>query len=267
VTARIGALVPVRLASERLPGKALLPLAGRPVLAHLVDRLAAVPQLAHDRIVICTTRDASDDPLVGACAALGVPVYRGSRDDLIDRMHDAARVFGFDIVVEADGDDPCPDPAYLAGCLAVLLGDPTIDIASTEALPVGLNVRAFRVTALQRVREHRITTRNDTGFMYFFTRTGLCRHAVVPVASEAHRHDTARVTLDYPEDLVFFETVFHALGRDGRLFDVGDLVSFLRSRPDVVAINAGLAQRYRERTRELARLEYQVGGVTREVPL
>ena len=60
---RIGALIPVRLSSERLPGKALMEFSGRPVLWHLLDRVAASRFVDVQDIVVCTTLDSDDDPL------------------------------------------------------------------------------------------------------------------------------------------------------------------------------------------------------------
>lgn len=262
---KIGALVPVRLASERLPRKALQPIAGRPMIAHLLDRFCASKFLAPERVVVCTTEEQEDDPLVLVAEAAGASVFRGSRDDIIDRFHRAVEHFGFDAVIQADGDDPCTDPAYMDLCMERLLADPSLDIVFGEELPLGLASKAIRASAIRKVWEHYLTERNDTGFIYYFTKTGLCRVDKVRPISEAHRHETARLTLDYPEDLAFFQALFNELYEKGKVFGIGEIVALLRRKPDFLAINAGLDERYLERTRELARLEYQVGGQVHKV--
>ncbi|HTY43382.1 MAG TPA: NTP transferase domain-containing protein [Thermoanaerobaculia bacterium] len=262
---RIGAVVPVRLGSERLPGKALLPVEGRPVIAHLIDRLASSRHLSRDRVVVCTTRDRSDDALVGVVEGLGARVFRGSRDNVLDRLGAAADVFRFDALVEADGDDPCVDPTYLDRALETLLADESLGIVSVEGLPLGLAGKAIRASALADVRRHCRTEQNDTGFMYYLTRTGLCRHAVIGVESDAHRHETARLTLDYPEDLEFFRALFRELYVPGEVFGVEAIVALLRRRPDLVAINASLTEVFWERTREKAQLEYERDGVVHRI--
>ena len=83
---KIGALIPIRLASERLPGKALLDICGRSVLHHLLDRVAACRFVDAADIVVCTTRDASDDPLIPAVEEYGASVFRGETDDIIKRF-------------------------------------------------------------------------------------------------------------------------------------------------------------------------------------
>ena len=265
---RIGALVPVRLASERLPAKALADVVGRPAIHHLLDRLFAVPSLAPDRVVVCTTEDATDDPLVPVVEAAGARVYRGSRDDLVDRLYHATHAFGFDAVIEADGDDPCVDAAYAELALRRLLTADAPDVVTVDGLPLGLATKAIRASAIERVWERHVPGRNDTGFMYYFTRAGLCSHASVEPLSDAHRHPTARLTLDYPEDLAFFRALFGELHQDGAPFGVAEIVALLRRRPDLLTINAGLDERYWARTRALvaeARLAYRVGDRTVEV--
>lgn len=262
--ARIGALIPIRLASERLPSKALLPIGGRPVIAHLLDRVFASRHLEPDRVVVCTTEEASDDALVPVVEASGARVFRGSRDDIIDRFDRAMRQFEFDVALEVDGDDPFADPGYMDRVIEKLVGDPDVDVVLAEGLPFGLGSKAFRRSALERVWKHHKTERNDTGFMYYFTKTGLCRTASVP-ADREHRHSTARLTLDYPEDLRFFEAVHAELGSDGGVFGVAEIVALLERRPELLEINAGLEDRYWARSRELAVLEYERDGQTYRV--
>jgi len=258
----IGALVPVRLASSRLPGKALMPVAGRPVIAHLIDRLCASRYLTPERIVICTTEEETDDPLVPVVERTGARVFRGSRDDIIDRFHRAVEAHGFDAVIQVDGDDPCADPLYMDRSMERLLSDDRLGIVVCSGLPFGLASKAIRASAIRRVWDHHRTERNDTGFIYYFTRTGLCAVGTVDAESPMHRHETARLTLDYPQDLAFFRALFAELYAEGEVFGVEQIVSLLQRRPDILALNAGLDEKYWERTRELAKIEYEVDGTT-----
>jgi len=262
---KIGALVPVRLASERLPGKALAPIAGRPMIAHLLDRLAASRHLTPEHVVVCTTTEASDDPLVPVVEGAGARIFRGSCDDIIDRFHRAVERFGFDAVIQADGDDPCTDTSYMDRCMDRLLADESLGLVMTEGLPLGLGSKALRASAIRTVWEHHLTEQNDTGFIYFFSRTGLCKTETVRPVSMDHQLETARLTLDYPEDLAFFRALFQELYEPGQVFGIDQIVPLLRSRPDLLAINAGLEERYWRRTRDKARLEYRVAGEIRRV--
>ena len=268
-TPHIGALIPVRLRSERLPGKALLPLAGRPVIAHLLDRVAA-SRFIRDKtdVVVCTTTDPSDDPLAAAVEAEGCSVFRGSVDDIILRFNDAMLRFGFDAVIQADGDDPLSATEYMDATMERLLADPSLDIVTVAGVPLGTATKSFTATAMAKVMAAYRTNRNDTGFIYFFTRSGLCRHLSIDAADPDHVHDGARLTLDYESDLEVFRRIFDALYRPGRVFGLAEVVRHLRANPDVAAMNRHVEQEYWARTAEKAVLEYAGDdGSIRRIPL
>ena len=257
---KLGVLIPVRVASERLPGKALLSLGGRPVIKRLLDRLFGSRHLKPDSIVVCTTAEESDDALVDVVKSAGARVFRGSRDDIIERFYGAIQKFGFDAVAEVDGDDPLADVGYMDLCLDRLIADSTLDVVVTDGLPFGMGSKALRSAAVELIWRHHRTTRNDTGFMYYFTRSSLCRVGKVYPLSPADEHASARVTLDYPEDLEFLEAVWKELSPVNSSFGVKELVALLRARPELVAINAGRTREYWARTREKTSLEYELAG-------
>ncbi|MGA2399123.1 MAG: hypothetical protein ABSG30_13795 [Steroidobacteraceae bacterium] len=257
---RIGALIPIRLGSERLPAKALRPIGGRPAVHHLLDRLFASRYLAPDRVVVCTTQDPSDDPLVPVVESVGAKIYRGSRDDLVDRLHGATELHNFDAVIQADGDDPFTDTNYMDFCMDHLLGDEELDICLCEGLPLGLNSKAIRSRAIQRVREHRVSEKNDHGFILLFTATGLCRVSTIRPITPAHQHPTARITLDYEADLKFLDALHRAASAIIPRFTVAEIVAALRADPALLEINSFLSTAYQERTEALLDLKYRVGA-------
>lgn len=257
---KIGALIPVRLASERMPGKALMPIMGRPAILHLLDRLFASRYLRPQDVILCTTTENKDDPLESIAESVGAQVFRGSRDDIIDRFKSAVAEFGFDAVIQADGDDPCSDTTYMDLCMDRLLAEPELGIVLTEGLPLGLGSKAFRASALATVWNNHLTQQNDTGFIYYFTRTGLCRTACIKPLKPEHVHDKARLTLDYPEDLAFFEALFQELYEEGTVFGIEEIVSLLQRRPELVEINSMVDEEYWKRTHRLAQLEYRMEG-------
>lgn len=257
---KIGALVPVRLSSQRMPAKALMPIMGKPVILHLLDRLFASRHLEARDVIVCTTTDHSDDPLVSIVESVGARVIRGSRDDIIDRFNFAIAECGFDAVIQIDGDDPCSDTTYMDLCMDRLLADPELGIVLTEGLPLGLGSKAIRASAVRTVWSNHLTQQNDTGFIYYFTRTGLCNTACVKPIRPEHEYATARLTLDYPEDLAFFEALFKELYNPKTVFGIDEITSLLRRRPELVEINSGLDEEYWSRTHQLAQLEYRKEG-------
>lgn len=243
---RIGGLVHARMTSERLPGKPLVEIEGRASILHILDRMAACRHLSPDRIVLCTTTNPADEPLAEAFAAAGGVVFRGSPLDVIDRFWSAATAFGFDAVVQVDGDDTCADSGVMDGVLDRLLADDGIDVVLAEGFPLGIASKAIRRRALDRVHEAYVPGDNSTGASYYFTRSGLCTVARVRPASPAQVHATARLTLDEPADLAFFRAVFAELydPAAARPFGVEEIVALLEARPELLELNGSLNAAY-----------------------
>src|SRR4051812_6369339 len=89
------ASVEARMRSSRLPGKMLSDIEGRPALLRLLDRLRQAKTL--DAIVVATTVNAADDPLVHIVEAAGIRCYRGSEEDVLKRVVEAHRIMGTEL--------------------------------------------------------------------------------------------------------------------------------------------------------------------------
>jgi spore coat polysaccharide biosynthesis protein SpsF len=245
----IGGLIQVRLSSERLPGKALKPICGKPAVVHLLERVYATEALTPDRVVVCTTVDPADDPLVPVVEGTGARVFRGSREDIVDRFYHAVEAFQFDAVIQVDGDDICADPTYMDLCLSRLLADDDTDVVITRGLPLGIGCKAIRGAAFGRVWRAYVPEPNGTSASLYFTASDLCRQAFVDPVSARHRHPRAWVTLDLPEDLRFFEAVFEQLYREGEVFGVEEIVDLVTRHPELLELNGhAFSAAYAERS-------------------
>ena len=105
---RVLAVVQARLGSTRLPGKALAEIAGRPMLAHVLARAAAVPGV--DQVVLATTVRPEDDALADLARSLGFACARGGVEDVLDRFRSAHLAHPAEVVIRVTGDCPLLDP-------------------------------------------------------------------------------------------------------------------------------------------------------------
>ncbi len=108
---RIAAIVQARMSSSRLPGKVLMEVAGKPLLAFLLERLARAEEL--DRVLVATSDLAGDDPVEALCRKLGVTCVRGSLDDVAGRFLKALDACSADAFARICGDSPLLDPAVV----------------------------------------------------------------------------------------------------------------------------------------------------------
>ncbi len=264
---KIGALIPIRLASERLPGKALKHAVGKPMVCHLLDRVFSCRHISDPRnVIVCTTEDESDDPLVTTVEAHGASIFRGDRDDLIKRLFDAARTFDLDIILQVDGDDILCDTQYMDLTIGGLLENSELDVMCSEGLPFGINSKSFTMAALERVYSHYRTSKNDTGFAYYFTKTGLCNVGSLGPVSPDHVDDKIRLTLDYEDDLTVFRHILEGLGDMESLPGLSDIIRFLRENPEVASLNLHHQEDYWARHASKAQLEFvDTAGETQKI--
>src|SRR5262249_25628955 len=109
------AVVQARVGSTRLPGKALLPIAGRPMVAHVVERIGAARGV--DVVVLATTVNHEDDALETLARAAGVACVRGSVEDVLDRFRAVVNAHPAEVVVRVTADCPLLDPEISARVL------------------------------------------------------------------------------------------------------------------------------------------------------
>jgi spore coat polysaccharide biosynthesis protein SpsF len=262
------ALIPCRLDSSRLPGKALLDVAGKPAIVRLIDQVERSAHLSRSDIVICTTERQSDDALVDAVIEAGARIFRGNTDDLVDRLYHATVAHPSSVVAQIDGDDLCPDPGYLDLALeAVNCGE--CDVAFTgNGLPLGSGTKAFKSKCLEHIYQQYVPGKNDTGFGYYLTRSGLFTVKPIEAQGVALTASDIRLTLDYQEDLELFRQIYRASDDAGMAPSVGFIMSLISDNPELAKINAGLDEKYWERTKEIIDknpLQLRVNGEIRNI--
>ena len=232
------AIIQARMGSTRLPGKVLMPLAGKPVLWHIVHRLRRCRTL--DAIAVATSTSPADDRIEEFALSEGIAVVRGSEDNVLARYALAAESLSADIILRVTGDAPLVDPA-LVDCLVETLigkgadyctGDPQVHSIHEGFSP-------FTLHALQKLvneagddpvaREH-VTA-------YFRKHLGFVCAAHVPIDPD-HQFSGARISVDTPADLRFLEEVYALLDVTAGDADVRDVVRLLRAQPDLLKINA-----------------------------
>ena len=116
---RVVAVIQARMGSRRLPGKVLRPIAGKPLLWHIVHRLKACRLL--EDIAVATSMNAADEAIVEWCNAEGVTVVRGPEEDVLARYASAAEKLDADIIVRVSSDAPFIDAGFVDHLVATLI--------------------------------------------------------------------------------------------------------------------------------------------------
>ncbi len=235
---RVVAVVQARMSSTRLPGKALRPLGGRPVLGWVVRALDAASQV--DEVCVATTDQASDDELADYAATLGVRVVRGPADDVLSRFVMTLEQPNPDALVRITADCPLLDPCLVDQVVAAWRQDSSCDYVATtldRSWPRGLDVELVTVSTLRWLDEHATGYHREhvTSLLYTGTAHRLLGLTTAPSAADL------RVTLDTEDDWSGLAGIVAALG--DRIVPWPELVSFLRAHPEIAVLNSGVEQK------------------------
>jgi len=242
---QIDVIVEARMTSSRLPGKVLMPAVGKPMLELMVERLRLIPEIT--KIIIATTENCADEPIVALAEMLGVDCFRGDEEDVLGRVVKAAQRFKTDIIVEITGDDPLLDPELSSAVIKTfLMNESKIDYAANDidwTFPIGLNTRAFSRGLLEKVerltfhpvdREHVVN--------YIVKHPDQFRLHNIPAAGIYRRKDI-RLTLDTAADYQVIKTVFETLYPMNPAFTAKEVIRFLNAHPEVLKLNQYIVQR------------------------
>ncbi len=222
---RAAAVVQARMGSSRLPGKILMLLDDRPLLGVILDRLRCCRSI--DQIIVATTVEGNDEPVLSFCKAQRVACFRGSTEDVLTRTINAAEKVGAEIVVRVTGDAPWIDPTIIDQEVESLRRSGS-DYAHVdpETAVVLEGFETVRLEALRRVdripnleprhREH-VTT---------YIRENLDEFRVEALESEPILHQRSlKLSVDTPAELRFHAEVYRRIGE--RVPDVRELLRLL----------------------------------------
>lgn len=240
---RIVAVIQARCGSERLPGKVLLPLAGQPVLAHVVHAVRSASLV--DDVIVATTESPADDALVPLARQLGVRLYRGPELDVLQRFVGALAGDPADVVVRHVADAPLVDPAIIDTVIGHYLKGGCDYAASMleRTWPRGVESEVISRDALERsAREGNRPEDREHVTVYVRSHPDRFRLRNVRALPQETWPDL-RLTLDTAADYQLLQAVFDALHQPGSVVRIGRVIEWLRTRPAIVALNAHIDQK------------------------
>lgn len=235
---RIIASIESRMGSSRFPGKALVDVCGKPATERLVNRLRRAKLL--DGIILATSVAPQDDVLERLALNFGLPVHRGSEDDVLRRVVEAQRKMKSEVIVEVTGDCILLDPEIIDLGIRTFLENhcDVVTNGRKPSYPMGADVQVFRLRDLEEV-ERTITDPavREHVSLYFHEHPERYRaiHLFAPARWEAPDY---RFQLDYPEDYRFITEVYRRLEPQyGDAFGVEEIMALLRREPQLPEIN------------------------------
>ena len=226
------------MGSSRLRGKVLEELAGRTVLAHVIDRARRIPGV--DTVCCAIPDEAGSDPVAAEASRCGALVHRGPEHDVLARYEGAARACNASIVMRITSDCPLIDPVASGSVLSQMKASQADYCSNLEprSWPKGLDTEAFTAVTLFKAaasatvpweREHVTPWMRNNG--------ALVRANVAYGNGDYH---TYRWTLDYAEDLAFFRALYTYLPPLPHIAPFEEVLTAVHAHPEIVALNAHL---------------------------
>ncbi|OGJ87122.1 MAG: spore coat biosynthesis protein F [Candidatus Raymondbacteria bacterium RifOxyA12_full_50_37] len=240
---KIVCTIEARMQSTRLPGKVLLPILGKPMLERLVERIRQAKEI--DEVVIATTVHPSCDPIAQLAEGIAVKCFRGSEEDVLDRVLRAAQSVNADLIVELTGDNPLVDPRVISKVVQAFMAGDT-DYCTNHlkrTYPIGMDVQVFPVKVLEQVASLTRDPRDHehvSVFIYEHPEIFKIRDVESGITEDVH---SMRLTVDTDADFRLICAVFERLYPKNPGFGLDDILALRKAEPGLFAVNTHIQQK------------------------
>ncbi len=236
-------IVQARMTSTRLPGKVLQTVLGKPLLEYQIERLQRV-RLAN-QVVIATTTNRADQPIVDLADRLAICYFRGSEPDVLSRYYEAACLYQADTIVRITSDCPLIDPTVVDRVIQFYQEHhPHLDYVSNclqRSYPRGLDTEVFSFTALaEAFALAQTTAQREHVTPFFYQQPDRYRLATIQSPTDQSHH---RWTVDTREDFELIRRILAALYPHQPTFGWQEVLQLLDRHPDWVRLNAHVEQK------------------------
>ena len=235
---KIGAIIEARMSSSRLPGKVLMTAANKPFLLHLVDRLKRVKKI--DKIIIATTNNKKDEAIIKFCKKNNISFFRGSEDNVMQRVILAAKKYKLDLITEVTGDCPIIDYRIIDQCLEIFLSNKVDYVTNCHirSYPDGMDVQVYKLKTL--IKSSKMTKNKlDQEHVTLHIRKNPSIFKTINLMPNRDIYwPELGLTLDEHKDYLLLKKIIeHFYKKKNKLFSCEDVINFLRFNKKIRNIN------------------------------
>ncbi|MCR4792045.1 MAG: glycosyltransferase family protein [Lachnospiraceae bacterium] len=231
------AMIQARCGSTRLPNKVLKDLCGKPVLQRIIERAQQSKKL--DEVMVLTSVEKNNLPILRLCSDLNVRVGVGSEDDVLDRFFQYAKLLKPDYIIRLTADCPCFDSQLLDQALEKLdIDTDYCTNALTEEFADGLDFEIVKYSALEKSWKEAVHTfEREHVTQYIVRRPEMFK--IQNFESPIGFFGNHRWTVDEPEDFEAVSRIYNHFITDCKSENFGykEILDFLSLNPDIVEIN------------------------------
>lgn len=237
---KILAIIQARMGSERLPGKVVKPIIGKPLIIHTLDRLKRSKYV--DEVILATSNLEKDNILEGTVKNYGYEVFRGSEDDVLQRYKAAADKYNGDVIIRITGDCPLIDPIILDNVVSYFLANDfdyvRLDVPDTFIR--GFDVEVFSKEALNKT----ISLANEEKYrehvtLYMYNHPESFKIGYVK-GNNLYNKDY-RLCVDTESDFKLVKLIYEHFNDEN--VSAKDIVEFLDENKEIADINSEVIQK------------------------
>ncbi len=228
------AIVQARMDSQRLPGKVMKEVMGKPLIGYLFERLKHAKNI--DKILLATSVHESNNGLCEYAQSIGIDVFRGREDDVLDRFYQAAKLSKAKAIMRLTGDCPLIDPK-LCDLLIQTFQDKNVDFVHTgQTFAEGLDCEIFSFEALEKSwKEAVLRSEREHLTMYMHNHPEFFKKMTLENSQD---DSNQRFSVDEEEDFQVVRAILEALYKDeNRVFGIADIKEFLNTNEEIKNLN------------------------------
>ena len=235
---KISCIVQARVNSKRLPGKILMPVFGKSLLQHLLERLKKLKTI--DDLIVATTKHKLDDQTAKIAKLINVKIYRGDEHNVLKRYYDCAKINKSSVIIRVTADCPLIDIKYINELLKIFLKNDYDYLSNLDLnyLPDGFHCEIFNFRSLekaQKLAKSKFDREHVTSFLWSNPKIFSIYHYW---GKKLKNHSKKiRLTLDYYEDYVLIKKIFEKLYKKNKFFSLAEITTFLRKNKSFLKIN------------------------------
>lgn len=234
---KVDAIIEARMGSARLPGKTMFNIVGKPVIGLLLERLRYASKI--NNIIVATTTKSEDDTVEDFCRQTNTLCFRGSSEDVLGRVYNAAKKYHTDVVVEVTADCPLLDPWLIDECIEIFL-DSDCDYLSnfiTQSYPPGIDVQIFSFKVLEEIN-HLAKEEIYREHVSFYIQRHPEKYKLKNVkAPPGLTYPDWHLELDEEKDYTLIKKIYENLYPINSKFTTKDIIRLLKNNPNWLQIN------------------------------
>ena len=238
-TSKYGIVIQARTSSNRLPGKVLKDILGKPMLQRQIERITDNIEIP---LIVATSEDKSDDQIQFLCKKIGVECFRGDLENVVLRFFNCAKKYNITHIIRIGGDDPLIDPLCINKLITLHkeTNKEFLYASNDDGWPYGCAAELISVTAIEKILkytkkdyylEHTIPFILDNPSMFTILRVH---------GPKNYQNQNLSLSVDYIEDFLLIEKIFKELSINDRFFSMQEIIDLLNKKPDIKDINKGL---------------------------